>query len=117
MKTYQCNCGAKFAINIIPVYCPACGRLNDMKEEIGKQYQSLEFPYRWGEIYNVNEDWSGDEYPEWYEYRIYKVDLFDNSRIIKEWDSFYETYNGAQKLTRSEAWESLKKTIEMEDLF
>ena len=73
-----------------------------------------------GEVYNVREFYKENGLEQdiiqrtpkdWYEYRVWLIDR-KGEEIISEWDSLFETYDGANKLTYDEATKSLTKILE-----
>lgn len=66
-----------------------------------------------GKVYNVAKDQkesfgeSLTDDQEWYEYRVFLQD--SNGKIVDEWDSRLETYNGlkSQRLSESKAKEAI----------
>ena len=69
-----------------------------------------------GEVYNVREgleenvegDYSHVD-PDWFEYRAW---LIKDGKIVAEFDSCLECYNGVQKLTESEAQAALDNILD-----
>lgn len=62
------------------------------------------------EVYNVKERLEESGLPDkytvdidssWYEYEVFLLD--SSSEIVAEWDSYTETYNGIQQLTKEQA--------------
>lgn len=61
-------------------------------------------------IYNVKEMFESDAPEWWWEYRVIEND--EKGRFFKDWDSYHETYNGVQKLTKDQAREAAVKFVE-----
>lgn len=58
-------------------------------------------------VYQVSMRYDIDD-ERWFEY---EVQLWDDSKIVDWWDSYYETYNGVrgQRLTATEAFEAARE--------
>lgn len=69
-----------------------------------------------GEVYNVREDYEEvgmpvDNVPEtWYEYRMQVMNK-KTGRIVAEWDSLLETYDGHNKLSLKQAKNSMNEIL------
>lgn len=63
-----------------------------------------------GEIYNVwDERGIIGHGPDWCEYRMSLT--CECGGLLDDWDSFYETYNGVQQLTRAECARSVAEVV------